>query len=284
MVLVCLHLFIWLRVLHVVPDHTVYTRAQLLLVLLNSLTLMAAVTIIFIDQEQCSAEAEYMAAFYAVAISSLTVTMGRMLFRWAVHRGRRGRAYKAHKVQRADIGGVGDLGHHLSGLTEHSDVRRRVGGGAIGSVLGSVFASFAPRDTPACLRTGTSSLPQHARPLRVIFAQRGQVRTLSTVPPPMAPDTVSGRGTISGREGSSSEELMQARLLKINHGRGVARGFLTPNLLHSQAMDLTRPRRALAPPTPIERRASTPSPRSRRSLGPCRAAPRARAMCPPRRP
>ena len=46
----------WLRVLHVVPDHTVYTRAQLLLVLLNSLTLMAAATIIFVDQQQCSAE------------------------------------------------------------------------------------------------------------------------------------------------------------------------------------------------------------------------------------
>ena len=62
-----------LRIAHVVPEHTTYSRLQLTALLLASLLLMAGSVFLFLGQTQCSAEAQLAASVCACAISSTSV-------------------------------------------------------------------------------------------------------------------------------------------------------------------------------------------------------------------
>ena len=85
-----------LRVIFVVPGHTVYTRAQLLLVLAFTLVAQAFSVMLFFGRDQCSSLAAFM-VIVSTLISSIVATIGRLLFRWGNLIGRRKLEYRTRK-------------------------------------------------------------------------------------------------------------------------------------------------------------------------------------------
>ena len=71
-----------LRLFWVYPSFTVYTHAQLVLVLVNNLALNAACVALFLGTTDCNSAAVFVGAV-SMAVASLFASCGRLLFRWA---------------------------------------------------------------------------------------------------------------------------------------------------------------------------------------------------------
>ena len=76
----CLQRLLWTDFVY--PGHTLYTHAQLLLVLANGILANATMIVLFLgrDSSHCTQWATILAGL-ATAISSLCATLGRLLFR-----------------------------------------------------------------------------------------------------------------------------------------------------------------------------------------------------------
>ena len=103
-----------LRLFFVHPGHTVYTRAQLVHVLMASLTASLLSIALFLgrEEETCSARAQLL-AFIALCFSSVVATLGRLAFKLAdLKKGSfRRKLYYANKKSRLDAkGGAASLG------------------------------------------------------------------------------------------------------------------------------------------------------------------------------
>lgn len=103
-----------LRIYHVYIGHTVYTRAQVLHVLVESVAVNALLVALFLgrEQESCSIAATLLAVLTGI-VGSLLSTSGRLLFRVANMQGEARHRYKANRKRLA----AGDreqtrAGHH----------------------------------------------------------------------------------------------------------------------------------------------------------------------------
>ena len=112
-----------LRVYHVMPDHTPYSRLQLLHLLSTALTATFVAVILFLNKRQCTAEAAILAGVVAGCVASLPIVLGRALFKWANMHGRRRQAYKANKTTRYQVWIDGaDAGKGFGGDRRGSEV------------------------------------------------------------------------------------------------------------------------------------------------------------------
>ena len=132
-----------LRVYHVMPDHTAYSRLQMLHLLSTTLTATFVAVILFLNKRQCTAEAAIIAGVVAGCVASLPVVIGRALFKWANMHGRRRQAYKANKVTR----------HHV--WIDGADAGKGFGGGGGIDRRGSEVSTFGGI-APSC--GGASSM------------------------------------------------------------------------------------------------------------------------------
>ena len=88
-----------LRILCVVPDHTPFTRVQLVHLLYTNVATTAVIVMVTFGVEQCT-EAAAALAFLCALLAKLVVSLGRRIFRKANASGRKGAALAYHELQR----------------------------------------------------------------------------------------------------------------------------------------------------------------------------------------